>query len=83
MAGLLRCPVNLLCCLKVDGRYSIILDPFLDKAQWERGKRDATIQSWVQRYADHLAQQCLMAPSQWFNFYAYWQSAESGANDAP
>jgi predicted LPLAT superfamily acyltransferase len=83
MAGLLRCPVNLLCCLKVDGRYRIILDPFLDNAQWERGKRDATIQTWVQGYADHLAQQCLMAPRQWFNFYAYWQSAEPGANDAP
>lgn len=82
MAGLLRCPVNLLCCLKVEGRYRILLDPFLDKAQWERGRRDATIEQWVQRYADHLARQCLMAPEQWFNFYAYWQSAESGANDA-
>jgi predicted LPLAT superfamily acyltransferase len=82
MAGLLRCPVNLLCCLKVDGRYRILLDPFLDKAQWERHQRDATIHAWVQRYADHLAQQCLMAPQQWFNFYAYWQSAEAGASDA-
>jgi predicted LPLAT superfamily acyltransferase len=82
MAGLLRCRVNLLCCLKVDGRYRILLDPFLDKAQWERGKRDATIQEWAQRYADHLAQQCLMAPKQWFNFYAYWQSDKSGASDA-
>jgi predicted LPLAT superfamily acyltransferase len=82
MAGLLRCPVNLLCCLKVDGRYRILLDPFLDHAQWERGHRDVRIQEWVQRYADHLAQQCLMAPEQWFNFYAYWHSAESEANDA-
>lgn len=82
MAGILRCPVNLLCCLKVDGRYRILLDPFLDTAHWERGQREATIQQWVQRYADHLAQQCLMAPQQWFNFYAYWQATEAGANDA-
>ncbi|GLQ90283.1 LpxL/LpxP family acyltransferase [Dyella flagellata] len=76
MAGLLRCPVNLLCCLKVEGRYRIYLDGFLDQAQWERGRRDATIRDWVGRYAEHLAQQCLIAPQQWFNFYAYWQSAE-------
>jgi predicted LPLAT superfamily acyltransferase len=82
LAGLLRCPVNLLCCLKVEGRYRIHLDPFLDRAHWERGQREAAIQSWVQRYADHLAGQCLMAPQQWFNFYAYWQSANKEATDA-
>ncbi|GGA37196.1 glycosyl transferase [Dyella nitratireducens] len=76
MAGLLRCPVNLLCCLKVEGRYRIYLDAFLESAQWERGRRDAAIHEWVQRYADHLAGQCLIAPQQWFNFYAYWQPVE-------
>ena len=82
LAGLLRCPVNLLCCLKVDGRYRIHLDPFLDMAHWDRSQRDATIRSWVQRYADHLATQCLMAPQQWFNFYAYWHPAKAEAPDA-
>lgn len=80
MAGLLRCPVNLLCCLKVEGRYRIYLDAFLDKAQWERGRRDATIHEWVQRYADRLAEQCLIAPQQWFNFYAYWPSHKEAAD---
>ena len=80
MAGLLRCPVNLLCCLKVDGRYRIYLDAFLDKAQWERGRRDAAIHDWVQRYADRLAGQCLIAPQQWFNFYAYWPSHKETAD---
>lgn len=76
MAGLLHCPVNLLCCLKVEGRYRIYLDSFLDNAQWERGRREQTIEGWVQRYADHLGGQCLIAPRQWFNFYAYWQSSQ-------
>jgi predicted LPLAT superfamily acyltransferase len=82
LAGLLRCPVNLLCCLKVEGRYRILLDPFLDVAHWDRGQRETTIHGWVQRYADHLAKQCLMAPQQWFNFYAYWQPIRSEAPDA-
>lgn len=75
MAGLLQCPVNLLCCLKVEGQYRIYLDDFLDSARWERGRRDELIREWVQRYADHLAMQCMIAPEQWFNFYAYWQTA--------
>jgi len=80
MAGLLRCPVNLLCCLKVDGRYRIYLDAFLERAQWARGDRESAIRGWVQRYAAHLATQCLIAPRQWFNFYAYWQPVELPIN---
>ncbi|RDS84868.1 glycosyl transferase [Dyella monticola] len=79
MAGLLRCPVNLLCCLKVEGHYRIYLDTFLASARWERGQRDEAIRGWVQRYADHLSAQCLIAPRQWFNFYAYWQPVEPPA----
>lgn len=73
LAGLLRCPVNLMCCLKIDGRYRIHLEPFMDAPTWQRHQREALIQGWVQRYADRLAQWCLLAPRQWFNFHAYWQ----------
>ncbi|HEY0199066.1 MAG TPA: glycosyl transferase [Rhodanobacter sp.] len=76
LAGLLRCPVNLMCCLKIDGRYQIHLEPFLDAPAWERSQREALIKSWVQCYADRLAQWCLLAPRQWFNFHAYWQSPD-------
>jgi predicted LPLAT superfamily acyltransferase len=77
LAGLLRCPVNLMCCLKIDGRYQIHLEHFMDAPRWERGQREALIKDWVQRYADRLAQWCLLAPRQWFNFHAYWQSPDS------
>ncbi|MBB6247716.1 glycosyl transferase [Rhodanobacter sp. A1T4] len=86
LAGLLRCPVNLMCCLKIDGRYQIHLEPFIDAPEWERSQREALIKSWVQRYANRLAQWCLLAPQQWFNFHAYWQSSDlsqsSGETDA-
>lgn len=82
MAGLLRCPVNLMCCLKIDGRYQIRLEPFLDLPTWERGRREQAIAQWTQRYADRLAQLCLLAPQQWFNFYAYWPSIHQGETDA-
>jgi predicted LPLAT superfamily acyltransferase len=80
MAGLLRCPVNLICCLKVDGRYTIHLEPYLGDCSWARGQRDATIQRWAQGYADRLAQRCLEAPQQWFNFYPYWRTSNTEAD---
>lgn len=74
LAGLLACPVNLMCCIKRDGRYEIHLKRFLDAPVWPRGQREAMIADWAQRYANQLAQWCLLAPRQWFNFYAYWEN---------
>lgn len=82
LAGLLRCPANLMCCLKIDGRYQIRLEPFMDAPAWPRGQREAAIAGCAQRYAERLAQLCLLAPQQWFNFYAYWQLADEGGSDA-
>ncbi|WP_263143825.1 glycosyl transferase [Pseudomonas sp. RIT-PI-AD] len=72
LAGLLRCPLNLLCCLKLDGRYRVILEPFAERVEWRRQDRDRVIRGHVQRYADRLAELCLLAPRQWFNFYPFW-----------
>ena len=73
LAGLLRCPLNLMSCLKIDGRYQVLLEPLADRVQWKRGERDAVIRSWVQGYAQRLGQLCLDAPHQWFNFYPFWK----------
>ena len=74
LAGLLQCPVNLLNCLKIDGRYQVILEPFAERIQWKRSEREAVIRDWAQRYADHLGKRCLDAPLQWFNFYPFWNA---------
>jgi predicted LPLAT superfamily acyltransferase len=82
MAGLLRCPVNLISCLKVDGRYRIHLERFIEAPSWQRGQRDEAIRNWVQGYAERLARCCLEAPLQWFNFYPYWQTPNAETDDA-
>jgi predicted LPLAT superfamily acyltransferase len=79
MAAMLRCPVNLVCCLKRNGRYRIHLRRFADAAAWERGRRDEAITDAVARYAAWLGERCLDAPLQWFNFHAYWH----GTNGVP
>lgn len=72
LAGLLQCRVSLMNCLKIDGCYHVIIEPFAERIQWKRSERDAVIRDWVQRYAERLGERCLDAPLQWFNFYPFW-----------
>jgi predicted LPLAT superfamily acyltransferase len=81
MASMLRCPINLVCCIKRAGRYTIHLRRFDDASTWERSTRDTTIAGAVTRYAEWLARHCLAAPLQWFNFHPYWHGT-NGAHDA-
>lgn len=74
LAGLLKCPVNLLLCLKQQGRYQVILEPFAEAVQWKRSDRQQVIAQWTARYAERLGQYCLQAPQQWFNFYPFWKT---------
>lgn len=73
LAGLLQCPVGLMHCLKIDGRYQIRLEHFADAVQWKRNEREQVIHGWAQRYAQRLGEHCLDAPHQWFNFYPFWK----------
>ncbi len=76
LAGLLECQVNLLFCLKQDGRFHVHLEPFAERIRWRRADRDAVIAQAVQRYADRLAARCLETPLQWFNFYPFWNTQD-------
>jgi len=72
LAGLLKCPANLLFCTRIDGRYRLALERLTQRVDWRRGQRDLAIAALAQRYADRLAQECAMAPQQWFNFFPFW-----------
>ncbi|OLF56166.1 glycosyl transferase [Pseudomonas chlororaphis] len=79
LAGLLKCPVNLLLCLKRDGRYRVILEPFAEAVAWKRSDREQVIAQWTARYAERLGQYCLEAPQQWFNFYPFWKTDDDAS----
>ncbi|MDR1994333.1 hypothetical protein [Azonexus sp.] len=72
LAGLLRCPVNTLSCIRQQGRYHMSFGRLCDCLNWTRTTRAAEIARWMQRYADTLALDCENAPLQWFNFYPFW-----------
>ncbi len=73
LAGLLRCPVNLLFCTRHDKRYRVSMERLSDGIEWSRATRQAQIAQWTQRYADRLGAHCRQAPLQWFNFYPFWK----------
>ncbi len=75
LASLLECPVYLLFCLKIDGRYRIFLEPFADPLLLPRSTRREALQRAIERYAARLEEHCLLAPMQWFNFFDFWRQA--------
>jgi len=79
LAGLLKCPVNLMFCLKHKGRYRVILEPFTDAVIWRRSDREQVIAHWATCYAERLGHYCLEAPQQWFNFYPFWKTDDDAS----
>jgi predicted LPLAT superfamily acyltransferase len=81
LASLLACPVYLLFCLKVGRRYRVYLEPFADPLVLPRGGRHAALEQVVRRYAERLEAHCLLAPTQWFNFFDFWEQAGARSSD--
>lgn len=85
LAGLLKCPVYLMFCLKQHDRYHIYVELLAQKLEFEnRKKRLEALDDAVQKFALRLEFYCLKAPLQWFNFFPYWDSAtQSRDNPVP
>lgn len=74
LAGMLKCPINLLLCTKAEGTYRVKMMRLSDAVTWTRTHRTSEIQRHAQHFADCLASQCQDTPLQWFNFYRFWRS---------
>ena len=79
LAGLLKCPVNLMFCRKHEGRYRVILEPFTDAVLWRRSDREQVIAHWATRYAERLGHYCLEAPQHRLNFYPFWKTDDDAS----
>jgi len=73
LASLLECPVYLFFCLREKKGYRIYFELFADRVTLPRQQRQASLQDYIQRYAQRLEFYCLHAPLQWFNFFDFWQ----------
>jgi predicted LPLAT superfamily acyltransferase len=73
LAGLLKCPVYLMFCLKQQSQYHMYIEKFTDGLKFhDRKQRLRTLNNAVQEFADRLEHYCLKAPLQWFNFFPFW-----------
>jgi predicted LPLAT superfamily acyltransferase len=70
---LLKCPVLLIFCYRVNGRHEVHIQPFRERLELPRGARQAALADAIADYSRALEARCLHAPEQWFNFYDFWQ----------
>jgi predicted LPLAT superfamily acyltransferase len=77
LASLLACPVYLLFCVANGKGYRVYIEPFADTLILPRARRHATLERLIARYAQRLEAFCLLAPTQWFNFFDFWEQAGS------
>ncbi len=76
LASLLACPVYLLFCSQVGDGYRAVLEPFADPLKLPARDRRTALEHTVERYAQRLEAHCLLAPTQWFNFFDFWDQVE-------
>jgi len=76
LAGLLKCPIYTVFCLKQQGKHVIYFDHFSDMLNFPRKTREQAIQQITQRYAERLQAYCLKEPLQWFNFFDFWRVSQ-------
>jgi len=81
LAALLECPVYLLFCLRDKGPnkrrgtdiYRLYFERFADAVTLPRARRQAALRSYAEQYAQRLEHYCRQYPTQWFNFFDFWQ----------
>lgn len=54
-------------------RFDVYFEPFSEQIILPRGQREEALQKVVQNYAQRLEHFTLKAPSQWYNFFNFWQ----------
>lgn len=76
LASLLACPVYLLFCVADGSRYRVYVEEFADPLVLPRAERHEALERVIAQYARRLEAHCLLAPTQWFNFFDFWEQAQ-------
>jgi predicted LPLAT superfamily acyltransferase len=72
LAALMECPVWLLFCRKMGGRYRFVVERFAEQIVLPRGERNAVLAGHAAHYAARLQAHAIADPFQWYNFYDFW-----------
>jgi predicted LPLAT superfamily acyltransferase len=74
LAGLMKCPVYVMFCLRDEGGHTVYFEKFADRIELPRRGKDEFLHQLTARYAQFLERYCLQAPLQWYNFFDFWAS---------
>lgn len=78
MAAMLRRPVMFMAGIYLGGnRYRIHFEPLADFSDIPTGQRGIATQAALSQYAALLNQHCRATPYNWFNFFDFWESAQT------
>jgi predicted LPLAT superfamily acyltransferase len=73
LAAVLHCPVLLTFGLyRAPNRYDLYCEPFAERIELPRARREQALHEYVQRFAERLEHYQKLAPDNWFNFYDFW-----------
>ena len=76
LALAIKAPVILFFAIYMGGRkYRVFFEPFIEAGALDELDRDTAARHFVERYAGRLEHYCRLAPYNWFNFYAFWDTA--------
>jgi predicted LPLAT superfamily acyltransferase len=78
LASLLACPVYLVFCVAEGKRYRVFVEPFADPLILPRHHRREALERVIAQYVQRLEAYCLLAPTQWFNFFDFWAQTGRG-----
>ena len=74
LASVLRVPVYLVFGLYHEPNYyALSCEPFAERIELPRGRRDEALAEYVTRYASRLEAHARRAPNNWFNFFDFWE----------
>ncbi len=78
LAALIGCPVMLATALRVgDAAYEVHSEPLYAGGRVPRAERAKIVHEMIETYARSLERLCLRAPTQWFNFFDFWERGEA------
>lgn len=76
LAAMLKHPVFFMVGIYEGGnRYTIHLEPVMDFSSVGPAERERASRAALVRYVQLIEQYCLKAPTNWFNFFDFWQDA--------
>lgn len=78
IAATMKRPVYLVFGLySAPNRYDLYCEPFAERLELPRQRREEALREVVQRWADRLEVYARKAPLNWFNFYDFWKRPEA------